>query len=213
MEEVLDLYQQPYDPKRPLVCLDESNKQLIIEVREPIPIEPGKPERYDTEYDRNGVSNIFMIFEPLAGWRHVEITDHRTAIDWAHQVKELVDGRYKEADKIVLVQDNLNTHTPASLYKAFSPEEAHRIANKLEFHYTPKHGSWLDMAEIELSILSRQCLNCRIPDQDTLRREVEAWEAERNACKSAMEWRFTTENARIKLKKLYPVLPEPACTG
>ena len=134
MEEVLDLYQQPYDPKRPLVCLDESNKQLTIEVREPIPMEPGNPERYDAQYERNGVSNLFMIFEPLADWRHVEVTDHRTAVDWAHQVKKLVDGRYSEANKIVLVQDNLNTHTPASLYKAFSPEEAHRIANKLEFH-------------------------------------------------------------------------------
>lgn len=208
MEDILELYKLPYDPKRPLVCLDETSKQQLIEVRNPIPIEPGNPERYDTEYERNGVSNLFMIFEPLAGWRHVEVTDSRTAIDWAHQVKALVDGRYKDVDKIVLVEDNLNTHTPASFYKAFKPEEARRIIDKLEFHYTPKHGSWLDMAEIELSILSRQCLNRRIPDQETLRREVAAWEVQRNDCKTTMDWRFTTEDARIKLKRLYPVLPE-----
>lgn len=208
MEDVLELYKQPYDPKRPVVCLDESNKQLLIEVFDPIPMEPGHPERYDTQYERNGVSNLFMMFEPLTGWRHVEVTDRRTAVDWAQQVKSLVDGRYKNADTIVLVEDNLNTHTPASLYKAFTPEEARRIVEKLEFHYTPKHGSWLDMAEIELSILSRQCLDRRIPDQETLRREVKAWEDERNACGTSMEWRFTTEDARIKLKKLYPTLPE-----
>ena len=208
MEDVLELYSLPYDPKRPLICLDESSKQQLIEVRKPIPIEPGSPERYDTEYERNGVSNLFMIFEPLTGWRHVEVTDRRTSIDWAHQVKALVDGRYKDADTLVLVEDNLNTHTPASFYKAFEPEEARRIIDKLEFHYTPKHGSWLDMAEIELSILSRQCLNRRIPDQQTLRREVEAWEGKRNECKATMDWRFTTDDARIKLKRLYPVLPE-----
>lgn len=208
MEDVLELYKLPYDPKRPLVCLDETSKQQLIEVRDPIPIEPGSPERYDTEYERNGVSNLFMIFEPLAGWRHVEVTDRRTAIDWAHQVRALVDGRYKDADTIVLVEDNLNTHTPASFYKAFEPEEARRIIDKLEFHYTPKHGSWLDMAEIELSILSRQCLNHRIPDQEALRREVRAWEGSRNECKATMDWQFTTEDARIKLKRLYPVLPE-----
>ncbi|WP_067586090.1 IS630 family transposase, partial [Endozoicomonas ascidiicola] len=187
MEDILELYKLPYDPKRPLVCLDETSKQQLIEVRNPIPIEPGNPERYDTEYERNGVSNLFMIFEPLAGWRHVEVTDSRTAIDWAHQVKALVDGRYNDVDKIVLVEDNLNTHTPASFYKAFKPEEARRIIDKLEFNYTPKHGSWLDMAEIELSILSRQCLNRRIPDQETLRREVAAWEVQRNDCKTTMD--------------------------
>ena len=153
MEDILELYRLPYDPKRPLICLDETSKQQLIEVRNPISIEPGSLERYDTEYERNGVSNLFMIFEPLTGWRHVEVTDRRTSVDWAHQVKALVDGRYKDADTLVLVEDNLNTHTPASFYKAFEPEEARRIIDKLEFHYTPKHGSWLDMAEIELSIL------------------------------------------------------------
>lgn len=171
-------------------------------------MEPGKPKRYDTEYERNGVSNLFMMFEPLSGWRHVEVTDHRTAVDWAHQVKFLVDVRHRDAERIVLVEDNLNTHSPASLYKAFSPEEARRIIDKLEFHYTPKHGSWLDMAEIELSILSRQCLDRRIPDQDTLRKEIKAWEDKRNECKATMDWRFTTEDARIKLKRLYPKVPE-----
>ena len=208
MEDILELYRLPYDPKRPLICLDETSKQQLIEVRNPISIEPGSLERYDTEYERNGVSNLFMIFEPLTGWRHVEVTDRRTSVDWAHQVKALVDGRYKDADTLVLVEDNLNTHTPASFYKAFEPEEARRIIDKLEFHYTPKHGSWLDMAEIELSILSRQCLNRRIPDQETLRHEVKAWEDKRNECKATMDWQFTTENARIKLKRLYPVLPE-----
>ena len=210
MEDILELYQLPYDPERPLICLDETSKQQLIEVRNPIAIEPGSPERYDTEYERNGVSNLFMIFEPLTGWRHVEVTDRRTSVDWAHQVKALVDGRYKDADTLVLVEDNLNTHTPASFYKAFEPEEARRIIDKLEFHYTPKHGSWLDMAEIELSISSRQCLNRRIPDQETLRHEVEAWEDKRNECKATMDWRFTTEDARIKLKRLYPVLPGQA---
>ena len=208
MEEILEVYKRPYDPLRPLVCFDESNKQHIMEVSNPIPMEPGKAERYDTEYERNGVSNLFMMFEPLTGWRHVEVTDHRTAVDWAHQVKFLVDVRHKDAEKVVLVEDNLNTHSPASLYKAFSPEEARRIIDKLEFHYTPKHGSWLDMAEIELSILSRQCLNRRIPDQETLRKEIKAWEDKRNDRKASIDWRFTTEDARIKLKRLYPKVPE-----
>jgi hypothetical protein len=208
MEDILEVYKRPLDPRRPLVCLDESSKQHIKEVVNPIPIEPGKPERYDTEYERNGVSNLFMMFEPLTGWRQVEVTDRRTAIDWAHQIKFLVDVRHKDAEKVVLVGDNLNTHSPASLYKAFSPEEARRIIDKLEFHYTPKHGSWLDMAEIELSILSRQCLNRRIPTQDILRREVKAWEEKRNESKVTTQWRFTTEDARIKLKRLYPRLPE-----
>ena len=208
MEDILEVYKRLHDPLRPLVCLDESNKQHIIEISNPIPMEPGKPKRYDTEYERNGVSNLFMMFEPLSGWRHVEVTDHRTAVDWAHQVKFLVDVRHRDAERIVLVEDNLNTHSPASLYKAFSPEEARRIIDKLEFHYTPKHGSWLDMAEIELSILSRQCLDRRIPDQDTLRKEIKAWEDKRNECKATMDWRFTTEDARIKLKRLYPKVPE-----
>lgn len=208
MEDILEVYKRPYDPKRPLVCLDESNKQHTREVLDPIPMKPGSVERYDTQYERNGVSNLFMMFEPLSGWRHVEVTDRRTAIDWAHQIKFLVDVRHKDAEKIVLVEDNLNTHCPASLYKAFSPEEARRMLDKLEFHYTPKHGSWLDMAEIELSILSRQCLDRRIPDQETLRKEVKAWEDQRNNSNSTMEWRFKTEDARIKLKRLYPTLPE-----
>ena len=208
MEDILEVYKRLHDPLRPLVCLDESNKQHIIEISNPIPMEPGKPKRYDTEYERNGVSNLFMMFEPLSGWRYVEVTDHRTAVDWAHQVKFLVDVRHRDAERIVLVEDNLNTHSPASLYKAFSPEEARRIIDKLEFHYTPKHGSWLDMAEIELSILSRQCLDRRIPDQDTLRKEIKAWEDKRNECKATMDWRFTTEDARIKLKRLYPKVPE-----
>lgn len=208
MEDILEVYKRPLDPRRPLVCLDESSKQHVKEVINPMPIEPGKPERYDTEYERNGVSNLFMMFEPLTGWRHVEVTDRRTAIDWAHQIKFLVDVRHKEAEKVVLVGDNLNTHSPASLYKAFSPEEARRIIDKLEFHYTPKHGSWLDMAEIELSILSRQCLDRRIPTQDILRREVKVWEEKRNESKVTTQWRFTTEDARIKLKRLYPRLLE-----
>ena len=208
MEDILEVYKRPYDPKRPLVCLDESNKQHTREVLDPIPMKPGSVERYDTQYERNGVSNLFMMFEPLSGWRHVEVTDRRTAIDWAHQIKFLVDVRHKDAEKIVLVEDNLNTHCPASLYKAFSPEEARRMLDKLEFHYTPKHGSWLDMAEIELSILSRQCLDRRIPDQETLKKEVKAWEDQRNNSNSTMEWRFKTEDARIKLKRLYPTLPE-----
>ena len=208
MEDILEVYKRPYDPKRPLVCLDESNKQHTREVLDPIPMKPGSVERYDTQYERNGVSNLFMMFEPLSGWRHVEVTDRRTAIDWAHQIKFLVDVRHKDAEKIVLVEDNLNTHCPASLYKAFSLEEARRMLDKLEFHYTPKHGSWLDMAEIELSILSRQCLDRRIPDQETLRKEVKTWEDQRNNSNSTMEWRFKTEDARIKLKRLYPTLPE-----
>ena len=207
MEDILDVYKRPYDPLYPLVCLDESNKQHIIEIIPPISMEPGKSEQYDTEYERNGVSNLFMIFEPLTGWRHVEVTDHRTAIDWAQQIKFLVDVRHKDAKKVVLVEDNLNTHSPVSLYKAFSPEEARRIADKLEFHYMPKHGSWLDMAEIELSILSRQCLDRRIPDQETLRKEVKTWEEKRNKSKATMDWRFITEDARIKLKRLYPIVP------
>ena len=208
MEDILEVYKRPLDPRRPLVCLDESSKQHVKEVVNPIPVEPGKPERYDTEYERNGVNNLFMMFEPLTGWRHVEVTDRRTAIDWAHQIKFLVDVRHKDAEKVILIGDNLNTHSPASLYKAFSPEEARRIIDKLEFHYTPKHGSWLDMAEIELSILSRQCLDQRIPTQDILRREVKAWEEQRNARKVTTQWRFTTEDARIKLKRLYPKMPE-----
>ncbi len=204
MEDVLDIYQSPYDAKKPWVCFDESCKQLVKETREPIPAEPGKLERYDYQYERNGVANLFMFFEPLAGWRHIEVTEQRTAIDYAYQMKYLVDERYPMADKIRVIQDQLNTHVKASLYKAFEPEEAKRIADKLEFHYTPKHGSWLNMAEIELSVLNRQCLNRRLPDQDTLKLEIAAWEEERNQQYRSVDWRFTTADARIKLKRLYP---------
>jgi len=204
MEDILDTYKLPHDPRKPLVCMDESSRQQVKEVRSPIPMKAGQPQRYDTEYERNGTSNLFLFFAPLEGWRHVEVTDRRTAIDWALQIKRLVDEYYPSAETIRLVMDNLNTHTPASLYKAFKPSEARRIASKLEIHYTPKHGSWLNMAEIELSILSRQCLNRRIPDQETLKSEVISWEAARNAVKAKMDWRFTTDDARVKLKKLYP---------
>jgi hypothetical protein len=207
MEDVLEIYTLPYDEKRPVVCIDESSKQLIGEIRTPIPIEPGNPEKYDSEYVRNGVCNMFMSFEPLSGIRHVKVTDHRTSIDWALYIKEIVDVQYSQADKIVIVQDNLNTHTPASLYKAFNPKEARRIINKLEFHYTPKHGSWLDMAEIELSVLSRQ-LPKRIPTKEELVAKVAAWEKKRNNKVVKVNWQFTTADARIKLRKLYPVFDD-----
>lgn len=206
MENVLEIYQQPYNPDNPVVCMDETSKQQLKEIRVPLPAEPGKPERYDSEYERNGTSNIFMFFEPLIGKRFVNVTDSRKAVDWALQIKELVDIHYPHAEKITLVMDNLNTHTGASLYKAFAPEEARRILKRLQLCYTPKHGSWLNMAEIELSILSRQCLRRRIPEQATLKREVAAWQNTRNNISKPMQWRFTTENARIKLRKLYPTL-------
>jgi len=206
MEATLEVYKRPYDEAHPLICMDESSKQQIKDTRAPIPAKPGTVARYDTEYERNGVSNVFMFFEPLQGKRVVEVTDQRTAIDWAHQIRNLVDVHYPKAKRITLVMDNLNTHTGASLYKAFEPKEARRILEKLEIHYTPKHGSWLNMAEIELSILSRQCMDRRIPDQETLKTEILAWQEKRNAIARPMEWRFTTEDARIKLKKLYPTL-------
>lgn len=206
MEDVLEVYKRPYDEKRPVVCMDELNKQMIKEVRVSLPPEPGKPIRFDTEYERNGTSNIFLSFEPLKGRRQFKITERRTKIDWAHYVRDLVDKEYLHAEKIILVQDNLNTHTGASLYEAFEPAEAKRILDKLEFHYSPKHGSWLNMAEIELSHLSRQCLDRRIPDRETLQKEVSAWLKQRNAEASKVEWQFTAKDARIKLKKLYPTL-------
>lgn len=206
MEDVLDVYKRPYDSNYPVVCMDESSKQQIIEVRDPLPAVPGKPQRYDTEYERNGVSNMFIFFEPLAGYRNINVTDSRTAVDWAMQIKKLVDECYPDAKKIILVMDNLNTHTGASLYKAFTPEEARRILERLEIHYTPKHGSWLNMAEIEFSILSKQCLNRRIPNQKKLKKEISAWAKKRNSISSPMKWRFTTKDARIKLKKLYPTI-------
>jgi len=206
MEDVLDLYAQPFDPKRPLVCFDESNKEQHREVIAPLPIEPGEPERFESTFERNGVSNLFMFFAPLHNWRHVKVTDRRTTVDWAQCMKDLVDVHFPEAEQIVVVQDNLNTHTPAALYTAFPAAEAKRIWDRLAFHYTPKHGSWLNMAEIELSVLSRQCLKRRIPDQPTLMHEIHAWEIRRNHSRTTVQWRFTTADARIKLKKLYPIL-------
>jgi hypothetical protein len=208
METILGVYQRAYDATHPLVCMDESSKQQIKEVRQPLPAKPGSVEKYDTEYERNGGSHLFMFFDPVAGQRHVAVTDHRTAVDWAHPIKHLVDVLYPQAERITWVMDNLNTHTGASLYKAFPPEEARRILDKLDIHYTPKHGSWLNMAEIELSILSRQCLDRRIPDQQTLKKEVTAWQATRNAIRKPMEWRFDKDKARVKLKKLYPTVLE-----
>jgi transposase len=208
MEDVLEVYIRPYDPRYPQVCMDEVSKQLLRDVRQPLPIEPGKPERRDYEYERGGVVNVFMFLEPLQGKRWVDVTERRTKVDWAHQIKELVDERYPQAQRIVLVMDNLNTHSPASLYEAFDPAEARRLANKLEIHYTPKHGSWLNMAEIELSVLSRQCLDRRVPDFESLQAEVAAWQERRDETGGEIEWRFTTEDARIKLKRLYPSLQE-----
>jgi len=208
MEDVLEVYTRPYDPLRPQICMDETSKQLLRDVHQPLPMEPGQPQRHDYEYERGGVVNLFMFCEPLGGRRWVDVTERRTKRDWAHQIKELVDVRYPKAEQIVLVMDNLNTHTPASLYEAFSPEEARRIANKLEIHYTPKHGSWLNIAEIELSVLSRQCLDRRVPDLETLEAEVAAWQERRDATATKIEWRFNSEDARIKLKRLYPSLDE-----
>jgi transposase len=206
MEDVLEVYAQPYDPKRPQVCFDEGGKQLIGEVRPPLPVRPGVPRREDYEYERNGTANLFMVFEPLAGTRHVEVTERRTNQDFARMMRRLVDEWYPEAEKIVLVMDNLSTHTPAALYEAFEPAEARRLAEKLEWHYTPKHGSWLNVAEMELSVLARQCLDRRIPDLETLRREVAAWEQKRNAAVVKVDWQFTTADARVKLKRLYPTI-------
>ena len=204
MEDVLEVYQRPHDPKRPLVCLDETSKQLIVETRKPIAAEPGQPARHDYEYERNGVANLFMMFAPLEGWRHVKVTDRRAAVDYAHALKDLSDTHFPDADKIVLVQDNLNTHTTASLYEAFPAAEARRLVERFEWHYTPKHGSWLDMAESELGVLSSQCLGRRIPDKQTLIVEVAAWEKDRNKRHTKADWQFTTADARIKLKRLYP---------
>jgi transposase len=205
MEDVLGVYERKYDPAYPQVCLDETNKQLVGEVRDPLPMAPGRPERYDSEYVRNGTANLFIATEPLAGWRHVKVTDSRKRVDFAAFVRDLVDGRYRDAMKVVLVMDNLNTHSIASLYEAFAPAEAKRIADKLEIHYTPKHGSWLNMAEIELSVLGRQCLDRRIEGKATWVSEVAAWEENRNAATTKIDWRFTAADARIKLKRLYPV--------
>jgi hypothetical protein len=203
MEDVLEVYQRPYDPRYPVVCLDETSRQLIGEVRPPRPPRPGVSERYDGEYVRNGVANLFMAFGPLAGWRQVCVTDHRCREDWAAFVKHLADGRYKDATTIVLVMDQLNTHTPASRYEAFPPAEARRLTDKLEIHHTPKHGSWLDMAEIELSVLARD-LPLRVADRPALERQVAGWERRRNGAGVRADWRFTADDARIKLRRLYP---------
>ena len=208
MEDVLDVYARPYDPKRPQVCFDELPVQLIAETRRPLPPQPGQPERFDYEYKRNGTRNLFVFFQPLAGWRHILITEHRTKVDYAHAMRYLVDELFPEANVVVVVQDNLNTHTPAALYEAFEPAEAKRILERLEFHYTPKHGSWLNMVEIELSVLSEQCLDGRIPDGEALQHEVEAWEAKRNERRATVNWRFSLSDARVKLKRLYPNLSE-----
>lgn len=204
MEDVLAVYTRPCDPKRPQVCMDETSKQLLDDLQEPLPVKPGQPVRYDYEYEREGVANLFMFVEPLAGKRRVKVTEQRTKQDWAHAMQELADVDYPEAEVIVVVMDNLNTHSPASFYEAFEPEEARRLVGRFEFHYTPKHGSWLNMAEIELSALGRQCLARRIADQATLASEVKAWEDQRNASVVKVHWRFTTADARIKLAHLYP---------
>jgi transposase len=209
MEDVLDLYAQPYDASAPVVCFDEKSKQLIKETRLPWPVEPGQPARYDYEYERNGVANLFMTFQPLTGFRHVAVTEQRTLPDFARQMKQLVDELFPRAIRIRVVLDNLNTHTKAALYEAFEPQEAKRIADRLEFHYTPKHASWLNMAEIELSVLESQCLDRRLPDRETLMQEVAAWERERNEQHATVNWRFKVADARTKLKRLYPV-PNPS---
>ena len=208
MEDVLDVYTRPYDRRYPHVCMDEVSKQLLRDTRAPLPMQPGQVQRMDDEYEREGVVNLFLFCEPLQGDRWVTVTERRTKLDWAARIKELVDVRYPNAERIVLVMDNLNTHTPGALYEAFPPAEAKRLTDKLEIHYTPKHGSWLNMAEIELSVLSRQCLDRRVPDRATLEAEVVAWHLARNASGAVVDWRFTTEDARIKLKRLYPSLQE-----
>jgi transposase len=206
MEDVLEVYHLPYDPEYPVVCMDESCKQMIGEVRQPIPCTPGQPVRIDDEYVRNGIVEIFMEVEPLAGKRHVAVTERRTRTDWALQIKQMLDERYPDAIKVRLVMDNLNTHSITSLYETFAPEEARRLAERLEIHYTPKHGSWLNMAEIELSVLKGQCLDRRIADMSTMQTEVAAWERDRNNSTRKIIWQFTTSDARIKLKRLYPKL-------
>ena len=206
MEDVLEVYQRPHDPTRPVVCLDETSKQLIVETRVPIPAKRGRPARHDYEYERRGTANLFMLFAPLEGWRHVEVTDRHTAVDYAAILKDLSDVHFPTATRIVLVQDNLNTHKPASLYEAYPAPEARRLVERFEWHYTPKHGSWLDMAETELSVLSTQCLDQRIPNKQTLIAEVAAWEHARNKKHAKADWQFTADDARVKLKRLYPVI-------
>jgi len=204
MEDILDVYQRSYTSHQPLVCLDESSKQHMVETRQEIKAKPGQPMRYDYEYERNGVSNLFMIFAPIDGWRHVKVTDRRTKGDWAHCIEDILTVHFPKAAKVTIVQDNLNTHHPASLYEVFAPEKAKALLQRCEFHYTPKHGSWLNMAEIEFSALQRQCLDQRIPDQETLKAHLAEWEAYRNQVNTTVHWRFTTADARIRLRRLYP---------
>lgn len=204
MENVLEAYEQPYDPNRPLVCMDETNKQMVKETRQTMEAQPGQPERFDYEYERNGTANIFMFCEPLQGWRHVNVTDRRTKVDFALQIKELLEVHYPDVDCVRLVMDNLNTHAPASLYEAFEPSEARRLLERLEIIHTPKHGSWLNIAEIELNVMARQCLDRRIPNKLTLHREIAAWESPRNSDQTPVDWQFTNDDARIKLRRLYP---------
>jgi hypothetical protein len=212
MEDVLEVYAQPHDPRRPVVCADEGGKQLIGDARPPLPVRPRRPAKEDYEYVRHGTANLFVAFEPLAGTRRVEVTERKTKADFARLLKRIADEWYPEAERITLVVDNLSTHKPAALYEVFAPEEARRILARLEFVYTPKHGSWLNMAEVELSVLARQCLDRRIPDIGSLRREVAAWEEARNAAAVRVDWQFTTADARVKLKRLYPIL-EPINSG
>jgi len=204
MEDVLDVYQRPAAPAHPVVCLDETSRQVLAEVRAPLPMQPGQPARHDPEYAREGVVNCFLMTEPVRGWRQVRVSTQRTRLDFAHCIQELVDVHYPDVERIVLVMDHLNTHSPASLYDAFPPAEAKRLADKLEIHYTPKHGSWLNIAEIELSVLARQCLGRRIASKEELASEVLAWQRRRNKAQGTVDWQFTTKDARVKLKRLYP---------
>jgi hypothetical protein len=204
MEDVLDIYQRPYDPKRPVVCMDEVPRQLLRDVREPLPLQPGRPQRYDYHYKREGVVNLFMFFEPLAGWRTVMTRERRTKLDWAQCMKKLLETHYPQPEKIVLVMDNLNTHKLSSFYEAFDPPLARKLARRLEIHYTPEHGSWLNMAEIENSVMARQCLGRRIPDKAQMSSQTTAWADGRNKTEATVDWQFQTEDARIKLKHLYP---------
>ena len=205
MEDVLEVYTRPYDRRFPQVCLDELSKQLVEETRTPHPMRPGSPARYDTEYRRNGVRNVFVVTEPLRGWRCLEVTERRTRADWAEFMRTVADVHYPEAERIIVVLDNLNTHGPASFYEAFAPAEARRLTQRFEFHYTPKHGSWLNMAEIEFAVVSTQCVDRRLGDQERVRRVLTAWETGRHAAKATVDWQFTTANARRKLKWLYPL--------
>jgi hypothetical protein len=206
MEDVLEVYQRPYDPQRPIVCMDEQPTQLVKQTRQPVPAAPGRSARYDYEYERNGTANNFMFTEPLGNWRKVNVRAQKTRRDWAEEIKELLDVDFPDAERVVLVCDNLNTHTPGALYEAFAPAQARRLLNRLEIHHTPKHGSWLNVAEIELSVLTKQCLARRLPDLETLRGEAAAWSAQRNGSGKHVDWQFTTADARVKLKRLYPII-------